>query len=100
MLHTRLRTNCISLNKHLYDRNLVPLPSCQYGKIEDTTHFLPFCQLHATLRLTLVRTIEQYMDISLRTLLYGDDNFSLIDNFAVFDAVHSFIEGSGRFRMV
>ena len=100
VLHTRLRTNCSSLNKHLYDRNLVISPLCQCGKIEDTTHFFLICPLHANLRLTLVRTIEQYTDISLRTLLFGDDNLSFIDNLAVFDAVHSFIEGSGRFGMI
>ena len=99
MLHTRLRTNCSSLNKHLFDRNLVPSPLCQRGKIDDTNHLLLVCPLYAAIRLTLVRTIEQYTDISLRTLLYGDDNLSIRDNYAIFDAVHIFIEGSGRFRV-
>ena len=43
MLHTRLRTECSSLNEHLLQRNLVPSPICACGMVEHTNHYLLFC---------------------------------------------------------
>ena len=43
MYHARLRTAFSSLNQHLFSKNIVNSPSCTYGAIEDTQHFLFVC---------------------------------------------------------
>ena len=43
VLHIRLRTECSSLNQHLYKRNLVCTPYCICGEIENNTHYLLTC---------------------------------------------------------
>ena len=37
--HARLRTNCSSLNLHLFSKHLTDSPLCACGSIEDTYHF-------------------------------------------------------------
>ena len=41
ILHTRLRTNCSSLNNDLYSKNLTDSPLCRCGSVENTNHFIP-----------------------------------------------------------
>ena len=43
VLHTRLRTECSSLNQHLHKRNLVGNPYCICGEVESNTHYLLTC---------------------------------------------------------
>ena len=43
VLHTRLRTNCSSLNYDLYRKNIVHDEHCVCGEREDATHFLFYC---------------------------------------------------------
>ena len=38
--HLRLRTNCSSLNFHLYSKNLTESPICIRGDVESAKHFL------------------------------------------------------------
>ena len=37
--HARLRTNCSSLNQHLFSKNLIDNPLCICGSVEDTYHY-------------------------------------------------------------
>ena len=39
ILHTRLRTNCSSLNLDLFLRNISDSPLCQCGSVENAQHF-------------------------------------------------------------
>ena len=41
--HARFRTNCSSLNQHLFPKNIIDSPLCVCGAVEDTTHFLFRC---------------------------------------------------------
>ena len=100
VLHSRLRTDCSSLNKHLYDRNLVASPHCQCGLVENTYHYFFVCTRFHNQRLDLFNAVSALTEVSLRTLLYGDDNIPIDDNFAIFDAVHLFIGSSKRFDLV
>ena len=100
VLHARLRTDCSSLNKHLFDKNIVQSPLCLCGQIENTYHFLFVCPNFHTQRQTMFTTVGSITDISLRALLYGDDNLSTDNNHIIFDAVHQFISTSKRFEPV
>ena len=100
VLHTRLRTDCSSLNKHLYDKNLVPSPLCNCGQVESTFHYLFECTRYHTQRQAMINSVEAFTPASLRTLLYGNDNLSIEANYSVFDAVHHFIMSSKRFDSV
>ena len=48
--HTRLRTECSSLNQHIFRRNLVHNTYCLCGEIEDNKHFLLLCHRHNQMR--------------------------------------------------
>ena len=50
ILHTRLRTECCSLNEHLFRRNLVQSPNCICGEIESNSHFLLSCARYNLVR--------------------------------------------------
>ena len=100
VLHTRLRTDCSPLNKHLFDRNIAASPLCRCGDVETTYHFLFTCVHYHVQRQTLFNSVQVLTSVSLRTLLYGDDSLPLSDNFSIFDAVHQFIASSKRFDMV
>ena len=41
ILHTRLRTNCSSLNNDLYSIHLTDSPLCRCGSVENTNYFFP-----------------------------------------------------------
>ena len=43
ILHTRLRTNCSSLNLDLFTRSVSDSPLCRCGSIEDVQHFFFHC---------------------------------------------------------
>ena len=42
ILHTRLRTNCSSLNLDLFVKNISDSPMCTCGSVEDTQHYFFF----------------------------------------------------------
>ena len=44
VLHTRLRTNCSSLNLDLFARNMSDFPLCQCGSVENAQHFIFHCR--------------------------------------------------------
>ena len=76
ILHTRLRTECSSLNEQLFRRNLVPSPNCLCGEKEDNRHFLLNCPRYNIFRqdmLNLIQsTIPQNIPINSTLLLFGD----------------------------
>ena len=97
ILHTRLRTNCSSLNLDLFMRNISDTPLCQCGSLENAQHFFFHCRNYDTPRADLLNTVSQYQTPSLSLLLYGNDSFSLETNTVIFETVHKFILDSKRF---
>ena len=91
--HTRLRTECSSLNQHLFRRNLVPNPYCLCGEIEDNKHFLLTCPRHTQIRAEMVLSIQQKTNMELTTdvLLFGTDAVSDEVNTFIFKAVQKYI---------
>ena len=97
ILHTRLRTNCSSLNLDLFMRNISDSPLCQCGSVQNAQHFFFHCRNYHVPRTQLFNTISQYQIPSLSLLLYGNDSFSVETNTVIFETVHKFILDSKRF---
>ena len=100
--HTRLRTECSSLNHHLFRRNLVQNPYCLCGEIEDNKHFLLTFPRHTQIRAEMVLSIQQKINVELSTdvLLLGTDAVSDEVNTSIFKAVQKYIKFSKVFLSV
>ena len=90
VLHTRLRTECSSLNQHLHKRNLVCSPYCIYGQVESSTHYLLTCPRYTRMLNEMVTLISQItnLTITIDVLLFGTDEVSDEVNTTIFKAVH------------
>ena len=99
VLHTRLRTECSSLNQHLHKRNLVGNPYCLCGEVESNTHYLLTCPRYTHMRDEMVTSISQITNLTITTdvLLFGNDEVSDEVNTTIFEAVQKFIKTSKRF---
>ena len=97
ILHTRLRTNCSSLNLDLFLKNISDSPLCQCGSIENAQHYFFHCRHYQVQRTELLNSVSQYQTPSLSLFLYGNDSFSLDTNTVIFEKVHKFILDSKRF---
>ena len=67
--HARLRTNCSSLNQHLFSNNIDNSPLCTCGAIEDTQHFLFVCNRYNDLRRELFDSVSVIRQPSLNLFL-------------------------------
>ncbi len=69
VLHTRLRTNCSSLNNDLYRKNISDSPLCRCGSIENVQHYLLNCPYYHDKRQDLFQTITQIPDVNIQLLI-------------------------------
>lgn len=97
ILHTRLRTECSSLNYYLNRRNLVPSPLCVCGVVENNHHFLLICPRYSAIRDDMINTVIRYSNVTLDVLLFGNETLSIEDNENIFKAVHTYIIKTKRF---
>ena len=97
VLHTRLRTNCSSLNLDLFLRNISDSPLCRCGSVENAQHYFFHCRYYQVQRIELLNSVLQYQTPSLSLLLHGNDSFSLGTNTVIFEKVHKFIMDSKRY---
>ena len=97
ILHTRLRTNCSSLNNDLFLKNILESPFCHCGNVENTEHYFMHCQIYQAQRAELTQTVSQFSLFLLQTLLYGNNNLPLNTNTLIFDAVQKYIKDAKRF---
>ena len=97
--HTRLRTQCSSLNSHLHSKNIIDDPNCICGAIEDTKHYLLLCPLYTRHRLKMMEDIAPILqeEITLNILLYGSTTANYITNSSIFKIVQSYISKTKRF---
>ena len=95
ILHSKLRLECSALNEHLFRKNLVDSPRCSCGSIETPYHYLLQCPKYRTARAESI----QLLDIPLNThnLLFGNENFSVLENENIFKKVHEYILRTKRF---
>ena len=84
--HTRIRTNCSSLNQHLFAKHIVLDPHCVCGEVEDSRHFLLECNLYQNIRNDMLAAVSRICLPTLNTLLYGSTTASVNDNIMIFKA--------------
>ncbi len=104
MSHTRIRLKFSNLNAHLYNYNLVNSPNCEHCNFPETpTHYLLECNKYLQPRVKMLETVEQVLSsnnlntrVTLKLLLYGNNNISYKDNCKIFDCVQLFIRKSDR----
>ena len=97
--HAQLRTKCRKLNFHLFSLHVVNSPACPCGHdCEDSNHYLLQCPLFYQARNMMLNEIRRLTmaDISCELLLYGSADLSITISKKVFDAVHRFIDQTGR----
>ena len=58
--HTRLRTNCSSLNQHLHSKNIIGDPLCACGRVETANHFLLECPQYIQARRDMITTLSTF----------------------------------------
>ncbi|MEW8548773.1 MAG: hypothetical protein AB2693_35180, partial [Candidatus Thiodiazotropha sp.] len=97
--HARLRTNCSSLNLHLFHRNLTDSPLCLCGSVEDTYHYLLICNRFSNLRQELFDKVSMICRPTLDVLLYGNSELSTEQNRNIFTAVQTFVLKTKRFQI-
>ena len=100
MHHARIRLGCSKLNSHLSENLHVidnPKCSCDYRK-EDAHHYFFRCPHYNDIRIDLYSAISVYSEITLSIILHGNPHLSIEQNKFIFDAVHSYIIRSDRFK--
>ncbi|MCG7868583.1 MAG: endonuclease/exonuclease/phosphatase family protein [Candidatus Thiodiazotropha taylori] len=97
ILHSRIRTNCSSLNLDLFLKNITESPLCRCGSIENAQHFFFHCRYYEVQRRELMTALSPYLNPSLKLLLNGDSNLSPEINNTIFLKVHKYIIDTHRF---
>ena len=100
IFQTRLRTECSSLNEHLFLIHLVPSPNCTRGMVETNNHHLLTCPKYDLVH-TNITTVQQTLPanilITSDILLSGKNGVYNDRNAEIFKAVQKYIERTGRF---
>ena len=76
ILHTRLRTNCSSLNLDLFLQGITDSHKCRCGSIENSQHFFFHCPYYQQQRIALLNVVSTYHRPTLDLLLYGESSLS------------------------
>ena len=66
ILHSRIRTNCSSLNLDLFLKNITESPLCRCGSIENAQHFFFHCRYYEVQRRELMIAVSPYLNPSLK----------------------------------
>ena len=97
--HSRLRTDCSSLNSHLYAKHLTDSPLCDCGEIEDSNHYLLKCNRYADFRRDMLNTVSTLCPPIINTLLWGNSELPRESNTELFLTVQNFILRTKRFAI-
>ena len=97
--HSRLRTNCTSLNSQLFSKNIIDSPLCIFGAIEDTRHYLFVSTRYFDLRQELINAVSAMCEPTLNVLLYGNTELSYEQSKEIFLSVRNYIVKSKRFQI-
>ena len=97
ILHTRIRTNCSSLNLDLFLKTVTDSPLCRCGSIENAQHFFFHCRYYNVQRRELMTTVSLYANPSLKLLLTGDLTLSPEINNIITLKVQKYIIDTHRF---
>ena len=97
ILHTRLRTNCSSLNLDLFLKGITDSPMCRCGSIENSQHFFFHCPYYQQQRNALLNVVSTYHRPTLDLLLYGESSLSYDVTMLIFENIYRFILNCKRF---
>lgn len=97
ILHTRLRTNCSSLNLDLFLKGITDSPMCSCGSIENSQHFFFHCPHYQQHRNVLLNAVSTFHIPTLDLLLHGEPSLPHDTNIIIFEHAHQFILNSKRF---
>ena len=90
ILHDRLRHQCSSLNSDLYRINITNDRKCQCGApYEDSIHY-------PSERCCLFRNLRE-TNSNKETLLFGNDEININENYNIFNKVSAYIRQTKRF---
>ena len=97
--HTRLRTNCSSLNFTLYNKSMVNFPLCTCGSTKTVEHFFLSCPNYSQIRHILLDILYCLPELNVNVLLFGNTYLTHEMNIDIVDAVQTYIKLSKRFEM-
>ena len=99
ILHTRLRTNCSSLNLDLFLKGITDSPIDVVDVVVLRTHNTSFfhCPYYQQQRNALLNVVSTYHRPTLGLLLYGESSLSYDVNMIIFENIHRFILNCKRF---
>ena len=99
IIHCKLRLKMSDLNSDMFSRHLTNDKSCRCGAPnEDATHYLLNCTKYTEIRNTTIRILPPLAQ-NLKTLLFGNTDFSIAFNEYIVLTVHEFICLSNRFEL-
>ena len=96
--HTRLRTDCSSLNHHLFSKKFVDSPHCACGAVETTKHYLFECQRYNEIRTLMLNELTNYCQPDLNTVLFGIPESDFHTNYSIIVTVQKYILECKRFE--
>ena len=98
IIHSQMRMLCSPLKAHLFDMHIIESAQCACGEPRETNiHFFFTCPLYVFIRRRLLESISILAPFTIGSILFGQETLSLNDNTKIFEAVHEYIEKSGRF---
>ena len=99
VIMAKLRMRCSNLNSHLQSMHIVKFSACSCGFVnEDEFHFFFGCILFNRPRIILQNVISSVAPFTLRTLLYGVDEFDFTENKKIINETLKFIHEAKRFE--
>ena len=94
--HTQLRTDCSSLNHHLFSKNIVDSPHCACGAVETTKHYFFECQRYNDIRTIMLNELANYCQPDLNIVLFGLPESDFYTNYRIIVKVQIYIMDSKR----
>ena len=99
VIMAKLRMRCSNLNGHLQSMHIVESSACSRRFVnEDEFHFFFGCPLFNRPRIILQNVISSAAPFTLRTLLYGVDEFDFTENKKIINETLKFIHETKQFE--
>ena len=96
ILHTRIRTNCSSLNYDLFQRNINDSTMPMWGHIKRRALFF-LCSIYQNQGTDVINSDSVHSKVFLQIILNGNNTLSYRANIAIFETVHKNINDTKIF---
>jgi len=98
IIHAQLRMKCSNLRSDLFKLHVIDSPQCLcMTGIEDSFHYFFECPLYNQERVRLFNKIQPICNISIDTLLFGNELLSFEENIEIFKYIETYIHETERF---